>query len=737
MNKKLLVLAISLCMIVIKSNAQIFPGYRTDNYNGVNGVIFNPANIADSRYKWSVNLIAANVFVGNNQSRLGFRDLGRSFKADSLKNRLLNGDKPNIKSLVMADVLGPSFMISTKSGSAFALTTRSRVFSNAYGVDGSLAKSVIDGGTADGSAYPLSFGAYPNAKINTVGWTEVGLSYATVLSKKGSRNFFKAGLTVKYLAGTTNSYLTFNNLNGAVNDGVNGTYLTATTGSVSINTSGADFNNYKYRDFFKFHGHGVGGDIGLVYEFRPKYITDADTIYIDNHFANKYKLKIGISVTDIGNIRFKKDNTTSATYNVNIPAGQEFLLNQFRDKSISQYKNILDASPYFTQVQSATSKYNVVLPATLRADIDYNISGHFYTALSLQGALTKNSSKLTMYNYSSVSLIPRYETHFFSVAVPLNYNQLTNFNAGLSARIGPVFFGSGTLFTAIFGKSKQADAHVGITFGMPYKKKMRPDTDKDGVFDNIDACPTLAGPKMYNGCPDTDGDGIIDTNDKCPTVAGLARYQGCPIPDTDGDGINDEVDKCPTVAGTAKYEGCPIPDTDKDGINDEEDKCPTVPGTAKYNGCPIPDTDGDGVNDEEDKCPSRPGPVSNQGCPVIAKEIIQKINFAAKNIFFSTGSAKLLPKSFKSLDGVAALLASDKSLMITIDGHTDNTGDATKNQKLSEARAASVKQYLVSKGLEEGRASVNGYGDTKPLAENKTVAGRAKNRRTEMTVRNF
>ena len=289
----------------------------------------------------------------------------------------------------------------------------------------------------------------------------------------------------------------------------------------------------------------------------------------------------------------------------------------------------------------------------------------------------------------------------------------------------------------MFGKSKQADAHVGVTFGMPYKKKMRPDTDKDGVFDNIDACPTIAGPKMHGGCPDTDSDGIIDINDKCPTVAGTAKYQGCPIPDTDADGLNDEVDQCPTVAGTAKYNGCPIPDTDMDGINDEEDKCPTVAGTIKYNGCPVPDTDADGINDELDKCITVAGPQSNQGCPVISKEVIQKINFAAKNIFFSTGSAKLLPKSFKALNDVASILSNDKTLFITIDGHTDNTGTVPKNQLLSQSRANSVKEYLVSKGLDDNRASVNGYGDTKPVADNKTVAGRAKNRRTEMTVRNY
>jgi len=234
---------------------------------------------------------------------------------------------------------------------------------------------------------------------------------------------------------------------------------------------------------------------------------------------------------------------------------------------------------------------------------------------------------------------------------------------------------------------------------------------------------------------DRDGDGVLDVDDKCPDTPGLVSLQGCP--DRDGDGIADNDDKCPDVAGLAKYNGCPIPDTDGDGINDEQDKCPTVKGYARYQGCPIPDTDGDGVNDEEDKCPTRPGPASNMGCPVIAKEVVDKINFAAKNVFFSTGSYKLLPKSFKSLDAVADLLKADNTLMIDVDGHTDSQGKPDKNQILSENRAASVKNYLVSKGIDASRLKSTGYGDTKPVADNKTAAGRAKNRRTEMTVRNY
>jgi OmpA-OmpF porin, OOP family len=234
---------------------------------------------------------------------------------------------------------------------------------------------------------------------------------------------------------------------------------------------------------------------------------------------------------------------------------------------------------------------------------------------------------------------------------------------------------------------------------------------------------------------DRDGDGVLDADDKCPDVAGLASLGGCP--DKDSDGIADGDDKCPDVAGLAKYGGCPIPDTDGDGINDEDDKCPSVKGLARYQGCPIPDADGDGVNDEEDKCKDRAGTAANQGCPEISKAVIDKINYVAKNVFFATGSAKLLPKSFKALDEAAKLLKEDESLMVDVDGHTDATGKPEKNQKLSEDRAASVKAYLVSKGIADSRLTSTGYGATKPVADNKTAAGKAKNRRTELAVRNF
>jgi outer membrane protein OmpA-like peptidoglycan-associated protein len=224
------------------------------------------------------------------------------------------------------------------------------------------------------------------------------------------------------------------------------------------------------------------------------------------------------------------------------------------------------------------------------------------------------------------------------------------------------------------------------------------DTDNDGIIDSLDACPTVPGLAQFRGCPDTDKDGIEDKEDKCPTVPGLAKYQGCPIPDTDGDGINDELDKCPTVAGLAKYDGCPIPDTDNDGVNDEEDKCPTIPGVAENAGCPL-------------------------------------IKFNASNVQFASGTSTLTSASKTELNKLVPIMNTQyPDIKVSIEGHTDNTGKAETNQKLSENRSASVKKYLVSKGISADRLTTSGYGADRPIEDNKTAAGKAKNRRVEFKL---
>ena len=254
------------------------------------------------------------------------------------------------------------------------------------------------------------------------------------------------------------------------------------------------------------------------------------------------------------------------------------------------------------------------------------------------------------------------------------------------------------------------------------------DTDKDGILDADDKCPDVAGPEQFKGCPDADGDGIQDKLDACPNQAGDAKFNGCP--DTDGDGVSDKDDACPTTAGLAAFGGCP--DTDGDGVEDRKDKCPNLAGAIAGEGCP--DTDGDGVFNNIDKCPDVTGAIANKGCPEIKKEVIQKIALAAKGINFETGKAVITASSFKSLDDLVTLLNSYPGASVEIQGHTDNNGTPESNKTLSQDRANAVKRYLSAGGVSEVRMTAIGYGQELPLADNKTEAGKTKNRRVDFKL---
>lgn len=282
---------------------------------------------------------------------------------------------------------------------------------------------------------------------------------------------------------------------------------------------------------------------------------------------------------------------------------------------------------------------------------------------------------------------------------------------------------------------------MGVTLGVylgkvgqkPVKSKPK-DTDKDGVPDNEDKCPTIAGLPALHGCPDQDGDGIADSDDRCPHEWGPADNYGCPIFDRDGDGVLDRNDRCPDLAGPRENNGCPFEDTDKDGVLDKDDKCPTVPGLLRYDGCPIPDSDGDGINDEEDRCRDEKGLPELNGCPEVKQELVEQVQYAAKKIQFKVNKAELTTESFGVLDEVATLLQSDSTLRLSISGHTSQDGPYELNKRLSHDRANAVKNYLEKKGIDGTRLTAEGFGPDRPLNEGKSETERAKNRRVELEL---
>jgi outer membrane protein OmpA-like peptidoglycan-associated protein len=251
------------------------------------------------------------------------------------------------------------------------------------------------------------------------------------------------------------------------------------------------------------------------------------------------------------------------------------------------------------------------------------------------------------------------------------------------------------------------------------------DSDKDGVPDKYDECPTVWGLPQFNGCPDTDRDGIPDKKDECPNVPGLAKFNGCP--DTDGDGIPDKEDACPFAAGSAKMHGCP--DRDNDGIADKDDACPDKAGLAQFHGCP--DTDGDGIPDNEDQCPEIPGPASNHGCPPPPPPAAETVPITTP-IFFEFARTEVAISSYPVLETAIKKMKEDPQALIVIHGHADATGRAAANKVLSMRRAAAVKKQLVKLGADPKRVKIVAHGSKDPAASNATPEGRAQNRRAVM-----
>jgi len=659
--------------------SQSFIGYGYDNYSGVNGVLLNPAVLADSRYKVNVNLFAISGLAGNNAYEMNRSDVfSLHFSKPNENHTYFKSKNADFKYLYTnLDIIGPSATISLTRKDAIGIETRLRSMGNAYNMGDSLFRLIGDGNPNYQNVNILNRSL--QMKLNA--FAEAGISYGRVIFK-GPKDEMKLGITGKYLVGLGYGSLSSGPIQINVDPNNNLVNLNAdVTAQYSGNLDNAGSGMGLSTLFGKQSGHGWGLDIGFVYEVKG-----------EDPSINK--LRLGFSVTDIGSIRYTNSaNSQEYTLTATGQSAQQFGIQQGETLS-SYFTRLKTAGLVVTKGVAPMATVN--LPTALHLNVDYQI----YKRLFINGDVLFNmvsTTSPTSPNYvTTATVTPRLEKKWISIYSPVSYNVNGQLNWGAGIRLGPLFVGSGSVLSSLFKQRLQtADAHIGLT--IPIFQHGRTPEDKkhkktDSVFKNLNN--------------DRDGDGVVDSKDNCPDSAGPIALIGCP--DRDGDGVPDNKDKCPDVKGSPNFQGCPAPDSDGDSVNDDEDRCPLVKGVR-----------------------------SNYGCPPIKAELTKRVKDAADRIYFVRARATIEPVSFGELERVAAILKSDSTLRLRIEGYTDSEGPDARELRLSARRAQSVERYLVVLGIAPSRMETIGYGKKKPLAPNDSPEGMARNRRVEMVLMNY
>ncbi len=757
-------------------------GLVNSNYAGTNGIHFNPASIADNRYRFYMEL--SNIGITANNNRYFFK------RSNNFETLDVNGDRGkgnlgNIGFNFNLPVINLMFQVSPKA--YFGLTTRTRTYLNVNGMSETFFRLLKEEGKITNFDTNQNYsGSTGNVNFNS--WLEIGATYGRILLAKDN-HFLKVGGTLKYLAGAGSANYTLKKLDYSIITRATqggGTEKVMRINNMEGNISYSNDDKFEGGDILSnIQGSGFGIDLGAVYEYRPnpeKYTYKMDNETHEDRRMNKYKYRLSASLMDLGYIRY--NTSGSRSYNINI---QNRILTQTDIDNAQNPTKVVEALGI--PLNDYQSQYNAGLPTALNLSADYNFYKYFFLNATyiqnLKGQFRRSARQQTTF-----ALTPRFERSMFEVAMPIVLsNNLSSLDMGLMIRLNFFYIGSDNL-SVLYNPNKfrGTDFYMGLSIPVRRAKRPRdtdgdeisdkidlcktdkgtwelkgcPDQDGDGVTDKDDNCPTEAGKVELKGCPDQDNDGIIDKEDDCPTVAGVAKFKGCP--DTDGDGIMDKEDNCPTEAGKAEFKGCP--DQDNDGVMDKEDECPTEAGKVELRGCPdqdndgimdkndecptqagkielkgCPDKDNDSVADKDDQCPDVPGLKELKGCPetknsepVLTQAEKETLKDAFDNLEFETGKAVIAKKSFESLQELAQVLIKRDKYKLEISGHTDNVGVAYANLTLSKQRAEAVKAFLVKEKVPANRLVAQGFGQTKPVADNKTETGRQKNRRVEMKI---
>lgn len=411
--------------------AQNYVGQEADNYSGIMGVTYNPSNIVGSNYKSNINLVSGSTFGGSDYFGI---NLGNAFDSGfDIENDSERYPSNSNNFFLNADILGPSFMFNLNKKSSIGLITRGRTFFNISNINGELFEAIEDEFETNKDI------VFDSQNLNGTlhAWAEIGLAYGRILMDK-QNHILKGGATLKLLQGAGALFMSSPGFQGEY---LQNTETLNTQGQLNYGTTqGFDQDDIDFSNL----SAGFGMDIGFTYQWHNNRENDTTPIYRD-----KYKLKVGVSVTDIGSINYRDTELTSYDLNSTVDASTFDDLEEFLDNNYNKTETISD-----TKIQ---------LPTALRVLIDYRIAKKWLISAQANLSMVKKGNEFGSSIINTVTIAPRLETKWFSFYTPLSFREYGDVAFGGGFRLGPLTAGSGSVLSNLLSdSSKTTDVFFGL-----------------------------------------------------------------------------------------------------------------------------------------------------------------------------------------------------------------------------------------------------------------------------------
>ena len=438
---KKILLTLSLLVGFSASAQDQFSGISTSNRIGILNGAINPAEFANLSKKFEINFYGLSFDVSNN--KIGFNDLASN---TNLEDLIFTGtESANLR--IDGQILGPSFAMKWRKW-GFGITTKANIKFDVVDVDTSLGNAIFNNNLTLNNTLLNQTG---NQRLSGTCYGEVGFSVARKIYEN-DKHKFDAGITLKFLFPGSYSNFGFSNLSGSITKDASGTFLTTDQpANLNIAYSGnlADsFSNFDDYTKSVFGGlNGVATDIGFNYQWKDG--------------KDKYKIKAGLAIRNIGSMTFKDDNNYNTNYTLDIPASNPLDLSLFENiNNLSEVEDVLFNNNYLNINNQNKTDFRVNLPTLLTMYADFKIVSKVFVTGYLQQKMNNDdgNDQITARNIFSVT--PRVNLGFFEAFLPVSTDDISGTNVGFGFRLAGFYLGSNSIFTSL-ADGKQANFYTG------------------------------------------------------------------------------------------------------------------------------------------------------------------------------------------------------------------------------------------------------------------------------------